>query len=258
MRSLFMAGLLSLALASPAGAQTRNAESSAAAKPSKYKTLLDRASYAIGLSLGERLSQQLIRPNLAAVSEGLQDGLSGKRQLNDEQLRATMEAFDKEVGARLKERNTQEGEEFLAANKKKAGVKTTKTGLQYKLLKEGKGGKRPAATDTITAHYRGTTVTGEEFDSSYRRGRPLVISVDSVIPGWTEALQMMTVGTKLQLVIPPELAYGEEGMPPAIGPNSTLVFEMELLGIQTPEPLGGAADAPRKSAARPAKRLEER
>jgi FKBP-type peptidyl-prolyl cis-trans isomerase FklB len=129
------------------------------------------------------------------------------------------------------EKNRQEGEAFLARNRTREGVKTLPDGLQYSIMKAG-AGRTPRPTDMVVVNYRGTFIDGTEFDSSYRRGQPLVFPVNRVIKGWTEALQLMRVGSKWQLFIPPQLAYGPQGAPPAIGPNETLIFELELLSIQ--------------------------
>ena len=149
-----------------------------------------------------------------------------------------MTAFQKEMMAKhaevmntLGEKNKKEGEVFLAENKKKEGVTTLPSGLQYKVIKAGTG-KKPKSTDTVTVNYRGTLIDGTEFDSSYRRGEPASFGVSGVIPGWTEAMQLMQEGAKWQVVVPPNLAYGEKGAGPNIGPNATLIFEIELISIQ--------------------------
>jgi FKBP-type peptidyl-prolyl cis-trans isomerase FklB len=142
------------------------------------------------------------------------------------EVRSAQEAKAKEAGAG----NRKEGDAFLAANKAKEGVKTTADGLQYKVLTEGNGPK-PTANDTVTVNYRGTLLNGKEFDSSYKRGQPASFPVGGVIKGWTEALQLMPVGSKYQLFIPPDLAYGDRGAGGDIGPGETLIFEVELLSI---------------------------
>jgi FKBP-type peptidyl-prolyl cis-trans isomerase FklB len=145
-----------------------------------------------------------------------------------------MVAFQKEMMAKQSEvakKNRAEGEAFLAENKKKEGVKTLPSGLQYKVIKAGTG-KKPKSTDTVTVHYRGALINGAEFDSSFKRGQPATFLVSKVIPGWTEALQLMEVGAKWQLFIPSSLAYGEQGAGSDIGPNATLIFEVELVSIQ--------------------------
>jgi FKBP-type peptidyl-prolyl cis-trans isomerase FklB len=146
------------------------------------------------------------------------------------EMMAKREQAGKEAGAK----NKVEGEAFLAENGKKEGVVTLPDGLQYKILKEGDGAK-PKATDTVTVHYRGTLISGTEFDSSYKRKEPVSFPVNGVIAGWTEALQLMKVGSKWQLFIPSTLAYGERGAGPDLGPNATLIFEVELISIGKPE-----------------------
>jgi FKBP-type peptidyl-prolyl cis-trans isomerase len=168
--------------------------------------------------------------------------------MTDEEMQATMEALRNEVRANMEkkqreaaEANKAKGEAFLAENKEKEGVKTLPSGLQYKILKEGKG-EKPKATDIVVTQYRGTLVDGTEFDSSYKRNEPASFPVNQVIPGWTEALQLMPKGSKWQLFVPANLAYGEMG-PPPIGPNSTLIFEVELVDIQKPKPAQEATSA---------------
>jgi FKBP-type peptidyl-prolyl cis-trans isomerase FklB len=145
-----------------------------------------------------------------------------------------MMAKQQELAKIVGEKNQKEGEAFLAENKKKEGVITLPSGLQYKVIKAGSGNK-PKATDTVSVHYQGTLVNGTEFDSSYRRGQPVSFPVNGVIPGWTEALQLMEAGAKWQIVIPSNLAYGDRGAGPQIGPNATLIFEIELISIQEPK-----------------------
>jgi FKBP-type peptidyl-prolyl cis-trans isomerase len=155
-----------------------------------------------------------------------------------------MTAFEKDMQAKLKaagEKNAAEGAKFLEENKKKEGVKTTSSGLQYKVLKEGTGAQ-PKATDTVTVNYRGTLINGKEFDSSYQRGQPATFPLNGVIKGWTEGLQLMKQGAKYQLFVPPNLAYGERAAGPDITPNSTLIFEVELLEVKPP-PTPAAAPA---------------
>jgi FKBP-type peptidyl-prolyl cis-trans isomerase FklB len=158
--------------------------------------------------------------------------------LTDQEARETMTVFQKEMMAKqevlakkLGEKNKKEGEAFLAENKKKEGVKTLPSGLQYRVIKEGTG-RKPKATDKVLTHYRGTLIDGTEFDSSYKRGTPTSFKVNEIIPGWTEALQLMKEGAKWQLFIPSNLAYAERGAGRDIGPNATLIFEVELISIQ--------------------------
>jgi FKBP-type peptidyl-prolyl cis-trans isomerase FklB len=203
------------------------------------KNQKDKVSYSIGLNIGRNLANDLkkqsidIDPNILA--KGIQDALAGaKPLLTDQEIQETMVAFQKEMMAKLEEmakKNKADGEAFLAENKKKEGVRTLPSGLQYKVIKAGTG-KKAKADDTVTANYRGTLIDGTEFDSSYKRGQPATFSVSGVIPGWTEALQLMEEGAKWQLFIPSNLAYGERGTGSIIGPNATLIFEVELVSIK--------------------------
>ena len=211
-------------------------------KPSQLKDLKDKVSYSIGLDLGFNFKKQNLELNPDALLAGVKDALGGKQPLlNENEVKETMTALTKEIENKQKalaEQNVKDGEKFLAENKKKEGVKTTASGLQYKVIKEGTGPK-PKLTDAVVANYRGTLINGTEFDSSYKRGQPATFPLTGVIKGWTEALQLMKVGSKYQLFIPPNLAYGDRAMGPALGPNSTLIFEVELVGIQpaqTPSP----------------------
>jgi FKBP-type peptidyl-prolyl cis-trans isomerase FklB len=174
----------------------------------------------------------------AILARGLRDGLAGgKTLLTDEEAQAALSEVQNDLRKKQQEKmqeagaaNKKEGEAFLAANKAKEGVVALPSGLQYKILKEGTGPK-PTASDTVVCNYQGTLIDGKEFDSSYKRGQPATFPVSGVIKGWTEALQLMPVGSKWQLVIPADLAYGDRGPSPEIGPGSTLVFEVELLSI---------------------------
>lgn len=211
-------------------------------KPPQLKDLKDKVSYSIGLDLGFNFKKQNLELNPDALLAGVKDALSGKQPLlNENEVKETMTALTKEIEDKQKAlavQNVKDGEKFLAENKKKEGVKTTASGLQYKVIKEGTGPK-PKLTDAVVANYRGTLINGTEFDSSYKRGQPATFPLTGVIKGWTEALQLMKVGSKYQLFIPPNLAYGDRGMGPGLGPNSTLIFEVELVGIQpseTPSP----------------------
>jgi FKBP-type peptidyl-prolyl cis-trans isomerase FklB len=203
------------------------------------KNQRDKVSYVIGIDIGKNLKKQSIDIDPSILAKGIRDGFSGGKTLMTEQeIQETMAAFQKEMMAKqeelakkIGEKNKKEGEAFLAENKKKEGVKTLLSGLQYKVIKAG-AGKKPKATDTVTTHYRGTLIDGTEFDSSYRRGQPVSFPVNQVIPGWTEVLQLMEEGAKWQLFIPSTLAYGERGAGHHIGPNATLIFEVELISIQ--------------------------
>jgi FKBP-type peptidyl-prolyl cis-trans isomerase FklB len=205
----------------------------------KMESLQDKVSYGIGLRIGKDFKSQQVELNPDLLMKGIEDGLAGTEPLlSDAQIRETMVAFQQEMMEREKTRleeasvkNAEEGKKFLEENAKKEGVVTLPSGLQYKVITEGSG-KQPSSEDTVKVHYRGTLVDGTEFDSSYSRNEPAEFPVGGVIPGWTEALQLMKEGSKWQLVLPPELAYGERGAGPRIGPNATLVFEVELLEVE--------------------------
>ncbi|MBI3753937.1 MAG: FKBP-type peptidyl-prolyl cis-trans isomerase [Deltaproteobacteria bacterium] len=204
------------------------------------KSEKDKVSYSIGLNIGNNFKSQSVDINPDILAKGIKDALSGSKPLmTEKEIQETMTAFQKEMAAKQAERikvaaekNKKEGETFLAENKKKEGVKTTASGLQYKVVKSGSGPK-PKATDTVTVNYRGTLIDGTEFDSSYKRGEPASFPLNGIIPGWTEALQLMPVGSKWQLFIPSNLAYGERGAGREIGPDKTLIFEVELLSINS-------------------------
>jgi FKBP-type peptidyl-prolyl cis-trans isomerase FklB len=199
------------------------------------KNQKEKMSYIIGMDIGNNLKKQGIDIETNILINGIKDAFaSAKSLLSEQEIRETLATFQKEMQAKQEEigkKNKKEGEAFLAENKKKEGVKTLPSGLQYKVIKAGTG-KKPKLTDTVTAHYRGTLIDGAEFDSSYKRGQPASFSVSGVIPGWTEALQLMEEGTKWELFIPTSLAYGERGAGVMIGPNATLIFEVELISIQ--------------------------
>ena len=185
----------------------------------------EKASYAIGIDMGNSLKKNNIDVDPDLLYKGMKDALTGKPLLTEQDVRDTLVALQKEMQAKFAEKN----KTFLAENKKKEGVKTLPSVLQYKILKKGKG-KSPQATDSVSVNYRGTLVDGTEFDNSYKRGQPATFPVNGVIRGWTEALQLMNEGSKWELVIPSELAYGPSGRP-GIPPNSTLIFEVELISV---------------------------
>ena len=199
----------------------------------------EKRSYALGVNIGTGLGKQGMDIDAALLAKGLQDALAGKKTLlTQEEVQAVLAEFQAEMQKKqaaamqqAAETNKKAGDAFLAANKAKEGVVTLPSGLQYKVLKAGEG-KKPAAEDTVVCHYRGTLIDGTEFDSSYSRNEPLTIPVNRIIRGWSEALQLMPVGSKWQLVIPANLAYGERGTPGPIGPNAVLIFEVELLSIK--------------------------
>ena len=236
-------GITLAILAVPAFAEDRPA----------LKDAKDKVSYSIGLDIGMTFQKQKMEINSDALVAGLKDGMSGaKPALNPDEVRQVMMEFSKDMREKTAaatkeaaEKNSKEGEKFLAENKAKPGVKTTASGLQYKMEKEGNG-TPPKETDTVVVNYRGTLIDGTEFDSSYKRGEPATFPVNRVIKGWTEALQLMKPGAKYQLVIPSDLAYGPGGTGGDIGPNATLIFEVELMSVKpgeasAPSPAAGAA-----------------
>jgi FKBP-type peptidyl-prolyl cis-trans isomerase FklB len=223
----------------------------------------DKASYSIGFDIGSTFKKQGMEVNPDVLLSGLKDALSGKEAMTKEEREKTLQDFQKEMQEKqaaatkaAAEKNAADGEKFLAENKKKDGVKTTESGLQYKVVTEGSGAS-PKATDTVVVNYKGSLLDGTEFDSSYKRKEPATFPVNRVIAGWTEALQLMKPGAKYELVIPAKLGYGERGAGRDIGPNSTLIFEVELLSIKAPEatpapggsPSANAKPAPASSAA---------
>ena len=229
---------------------TRHTTTAAKPKPLVPVTEKDKQSYAIGLNVGRSLHRDDVDIEPKFLLQGLQDALAnGKVQLTDDQIKTVMTALQTQVRQKMEakrlaevETNKKEGAAFLAANAKKEGVVTLPSGLQYKILTPGTGPK-PTATDTVVCNYSGTLLDKTEFDSSYKRGKPSTFPVTGVIKGWTEALQLMPVGSKWQIYIPSDLAYGERGKPP-IGPNATLVFDLELLSIQPKPPVPAATPAP--------------
>jgi FKBP-type peptidyl-prolyl cis-trans isomerase FklB len=202
------------------------------------KTQKDKVSYGIGVAMARNLKRQGMEVDEDGLIKGMKDELSGAKLLmSDSELRDTMMALQTEMRQKQEQalktastENQKQGDAFLTENKTKQGVVTLPSGLQYKILKAGEG-KKPTDADTVECQYRGTLVNGTEFDSSYPTGKPVSFKVSQVIVGWQEALKLMPVGSKWQLVIPPQLAYGDRGAG-AIGPNSTLIFEVELLSIK--------------------------
>lgn len=202
-----------------------------------------RVSYGMGIGLGQRIKQESFTIDADAFSQGVKDAIEGAEQLmTQEEIMQEMQAFQQqqiakqqEEAGKAAEQNKLEGEAFLAENGAKDGVMTTESGLQYKVITAGTGAK-PTATDTVEVHYAGTLIDGTEFDSSYTRGATVSFPVNGVIPGWTEALQLMSVGSKWQLFIPSVLAYGPGGTGGGpIGPNATLIFDVELVSIKGSE-----------------------
>ncbi len=206
---------------------------------SALKSERDKVSYGIGMDIGKNLKNQSIDIDTDILSRGIKDAFSGGSLLmTEDEFQKTMTNFrqgmmekQKKQMSALGEKNRVEGAAFLSENKKKEGIVSLPSGLQYKVVSQGKGDS-PKATDKVSVHYKGTLMDGTEFDSSYGRGKPASFPVNGVIPGWTEALQLMKTGSKWQLFIPSDLAYGERGAGGKIGPNATLLFDVELLAIQ--------------------------
>lgn len=220
------------------------------AKTEKLETEEQKVAYGMGLNLGKRIKQEFTI-DVDAFALGMRHAMNdqAKPLLTDEDIQKVMQDFQQKQIAKQEaefkakaDKNKADSEKFLADNAKAEGVKTTASGLQYKVITEGKGPK-PKADDTVEVNYRGTLVDGTEFDSSYKRGQSVTFPVSGVIPGWTEALQLMPVGSKYELAIPSDLAYGPGGAGGVIGPNAALKFEVELLSIKQPE-----AAAPAKKA----------
>lgn len=252
----------STAATSATKAPVKKAATATAAKKATPAAALttrkDKFSYALGMNigtgLGSNLKKQSVEFDPKLVAQGLQDALSSsKTRLTEQEAQAVLQEVQTEIRKEMKEKadkadaaNRAEGEAFLAANKSKEGVVTLPSGLQYKILSQGTGPK-PAATDTVVCNYKGTLINGTEFDSSYKRGQPATFPVTGVIKGWTEALQLMQVGSKWQLFVPSSLAYGDRGAGAEIGPGATLIFEVELLSIQ-PKEAPKAAEPPKDQA----------
>ncbi len=221
------------------------------AEASPLKTQKDKVSYAIGVQIAMSVKNSGIDTDPELVTKAIRDTLSnGKMLMTEDEVRGTLIALQQEVkekqtqtAAKMGEENKKSGEAFLAENAKKEGVVTLPDGLQYKILKAGDG-KKPADTDTVSVNYRGTFTNGTEFDSSISSGKPATFGVTGVIPGFSEVLKLMPVGSKWQVVIPPNLAYGQNGAGGAIGPNATLIFELELVSIGAPDSTPDSAPAP--------------
>lgn len=254
--TLFVTGLLAVSGAAFAQDQPKTAtpppaqpqtQAPAPAQGNKPAALEDRASYIIGLNLGQSLKAQEVPVKADLIIKGLQDGLGGATPLlTPEEIQAAMQEFQQQLMSQQQakrqaasDKNMKESQAYLDQNKAKAGVKTTASGLQYEVVQEGSG-ESPKPTDKVTVHYRGTLPDGTVFDSSYDRNEPATFPVNGVIPGWVEALQLMKPGSKYRLVIPPALAYAERGAGNDIGPNQVLIFDVELLSVEktpaTPPP----------------------
>jgi FKBP-type peptidyl-prolyl cis-trans isomerase FkpA len=258
MKSIFKVSLLAATVALAAGCQKEEEAKTEAApaveqvqaetgKQVHFKTEDDKAAYAIGVSFANYLSTSLDKPNEIGITlnkdlvlKGIEHVFAGNPELNEEETRAALEALDKRVPETMQKQAVEkaaaakkEGDDFRAEFEKQDGVVKTESGLLYQVLTPAEG-EKPADTDTVQVHYKGTLIDGTQFDSSYERGEPATFPLNRVIPGWTEGVQHMAVGSKFKFVIPPELAYGEQDTP-TIPANSTLVFEVELLKIENGE-----------------------
>jgi FKBP-type peptidyl-prolyl cis-trans isomerase len=231
-----------IALASAALLLSACANSASSAEEGALTTFEDKAAYAIGVNLGKQLAQDSADVDTALLLRGLQEALAGKELLlTDQEIGNTLQQFQQQLMQKRQARmesegatNLEAGKKFLAENAQREGVQTTASGLQYEVVKEGDGAK-PSATDTVTVHYHGTTLEGTVFDSSVDRGEPVSFPLNQVIAGWTEGLQLMATGSKYKFFIPAALGYGAQSPPGAkFGPNATLVFDVELLSIQSP------------------------
>jgi FKBP-type peptidyl-prolyl cis-trans isomerase len=243
----------------PAAKPGQAAASAKVADGFELKTDKDKASYAIGMNIGQNLRRQSEVIDAAVVERGMNDALAGEKTLMTEEeakaalvtLQASMRKKQEEQAQQMAETNKKEGDAFLAENKTKAGVVTTASGLQYKILSEGTGPK-PTANDSVICNYKGTLLDGTEFDSSAKHGGPATFPVSGVIKGWTEALQLMPMGSKWQLFVPADLAYGQRGAGGGIAPNSTLIFEVELVSIKSNDAVQpGVKAAPPATGAEP-------
>ena len=261
-KTLILPAALLVTIAAVAGAQSGKPAAAPAQKPAAQpataapaqagqpQSVEDRASYVIGYNLGRTLKQNDVKANTDLIVKGLNAGLAGgPGMLTDAEMQSTMQDFQKQVMARQQakqkevgEKNKTEGAAFLEKNKGRAGVKTTASGLQYEVLKEGTGAN-PKPTDTVTVNYKGTLMDGTTFDSSYDRGQPATFVLNQVIPGWTEGVQLMKPGAKYKFYIPASLGHGEQGAGGVIGPNAPLVFEVELLSVGQPAAAPGTPGA---------------
>jgi FKBP-type peptidyl-prolyl cis-trans isomerase FklB len=267
--SILAAGLLTAVLVAGAGAAVAQAPAAkppepakpasppAAANPDKPASVQDRASYAIGLNLGRSFKANEVNVNLDLLVRGVKDALAGAAPLlTDEEIQASMQSLQQEVMAKQQEKNKMigeknkaEGDAYLAKNKARPEVKTTASGLQYEVINPGSG-DNPKPTDKVTVHYKGTLIDGTVFDSSYDRKEPATFVLNQVIKGWTEGVGLMKPGAKYKFFIPSDLGYGERGAGAQIGPNSVLIFEVELLSIGEPKKDEPKKDEPKKPGGR--------
>ena len=212
---------------------------SSSATAADYKTAKEKYSYAIGFQIGNGLKRDNADVDVEAIKQGIMDVLAGSEtKVSMEDMQAAvmeMQKTQQEARQAEGEKAKKAGADFLASNAKKKGIKTLKSGIQYKVIKEGKGSK-PTKSDSVVAHYKGTLINGTEFDSSYKRGQPATFGVGQVIQGWQEVLPLMAAGSTWQVFIPSDLAYGPRGAGANIGPNETLIFDIELLEVKAAAP----------------------
>ena len=246
MKKIFL--LLAISLLLPGALLAEEAK-----KASSLETFPQKLSYAMGLDVGGYFKELGSDIQLDVLIRGITDAYTGgKIAMTKDEITSVQKEFGEKLQAKqaaqmkeMQEKNSAAGKAFLEENKKKKGVVVTKSGLQYEVVKKGTGPK-PKADDQVKVDYAGTLIDGKEFDSSIKRGQPVTFGVSQVIPGWTEALQLMEVGSKYRLVIPAELAYGEKGAPPVIEPNSVLIFDVELHSIEKAEAAAPAAPVEKK------------
>ena len=252
---LFKPALVAIALASVMGCQEEAKKEEVVAAAPVLETDIQKQAYGLGASIGmymERNLQEHDKLGLVLdkelIKQGFLDSLAGKSSMTQEEIKTLLMALDGQMKAKQQEKIKQEaeaalaeGQKFLDENAKKEGVMTTESGIQYQVLVAADG-EKPKATDTVKVHYKGTFIDGKTFDSSYDRGQPTVFPLNRVISGWTEGVQLMSVGSKYKFTIPSNLAYGPVGNPPTIPGNSVLEFEIELLEIQKPEPAPEVGD----------------
>jgi FKBP-type peptidyl-prolyl cis-trans isomerase FklB len=231
-----------------------------AQEATSLKEQKDKLSYSLGVTIGKSIKRDLIDVNPDVIVQGIKDAIAGKILLSDEEMAMAFMALQQDMAVKkaeankaLAEKNLKEGEQFLAENSRKEGVVTQPSGLQYKVITDGTG-KKAKPTDAVTVNYRGTTVDGTEFDSSYKRNEPATFQLQGMIPGFTEGVSQMKVGSKWQLFIPSKLAFGEAGAEDTIGPNATLIFEVELLDAKDVKAADQTAKKPSKTKAVPAKK----
>ena len=231
-----------------------------AQEATSLKEQKDKLSYSLGVTIGKSIKRDLIDVNPDVIVQGIKDAIAGKILLTDEEMAAAFMVLQQDMAVKkaeadkaLAEKNLKEGEKFLAENGRKEGVVTRPSGLQYKVITDGMG-KKAKPTDAVTVNYRGTMVDGTEFDSSYKRNEPATFQLQNMIPGFTEGVSLMKVGSKWQLFIPSKLAFGEAGAEDAIGPNAALIFEVELLDAKDAAVTDPKAKKPSKTKAAPVKK----